>query len=372
MSETRKKKTVSAEPEVVYSLPDSWDALLGHERPKKWLANALKQGRLASTFLFVGKDGIGKRTMAKLLAKSLFCKNSDRASLGFCGRCEACVQVDASTHPDLIEIRKPADRATIPVELLIGPPEARMREGLCHDIRLKAFYGGRKVAILDDADTLQEEGANCLLKTLEEPPPGSVLILIGTSEQKQLPTIRSRCQIVRFRELSKDQIHTVLKRILPNVSPEEVGELANGADGSISQALLLKDPELREFRQHLFDRLAKRPIDFVALAKAVSGLADAAGKDIGAVKRERMKIVFEFGEQFYRQLLVVLEGKRLGTDELLHEKAEAAARDYRGGRHGALACWQRCQAAAEDVDRFINQSTLIEAWAADLAKYSNA
>ncbi|MBL8872445.1 MAG: hypothetical protein JNK90_21900 [Planctomycetaceae bacterium] len=372
MSESRKKKAAAVEQEVAYQLPGTWDELLGHERPKKWFDIAVRQGRLASTFLFVGKDGIGKRTFAKLLAKALFCKNSDPTSLHFCGTCEACVQVDASTHPDLIEIGKPDDKSTIPVDLLIGPPEARMREGLCHDIRLKAFYGGRKVAILDDADTLQEEGANCLLKTLEEPPPGSVLILIGTSEQKQLPTIRSRCQIVRFRELQREQVHAVLERVLPQVSAEEIKDLAGCADGSISQALLLKDPELRQFRYQLYERLAKCPLDFMELAKAVGGLADAAGKDVGALKRARMKIVFEFGERFYRQLLIALDGKKLGSDDMLQAKAETAAKDYRGGRHGALACWQRCQTAAEDVDRFINQSMLIEAWAADLAKYSKA
>ena len=77
-----------------------------------------------------------------------------------------------------------------------------MREGLCHDIALKPFRGGRKIAIIDDADYLNQEGANCLLKTLEEPPEKSVIILIGTSQQRQLPTIRSRCQIVRFAPLS--------------------------------------------------------------------------------------------------------------------------------------------------------------------------
>lgn len=372
MSESRKKKVIPKDQEVAYELPGSWSELLGHTRPKRWFEIALKQNRLASTFLFVGKDGIGKRTFAKLLAKSLFCKNSDRISLRFCGQCEACVQVDASTHPDLIELGKPADRATIPVELLIGPAEARMREGLCHDIRLKAYYGGRKVAILDDADTLQEEGANCLLKTLEEPPPGSVLILIGTSEQKQLPTIRSRCQIVRFRELDLEQVHSILERVFPEMTADERKDLAACADGSISQALLLKDPELRQFRQHLFERLSKCPLDFMELAKAVGGLADAAGKDVGALKRERLKIVFEFGEQFYRQLLVALDGQQLGTDQMLQARAEAAARDYRGGRHGALACWQRCLRAAEDVDRFVNQTMLLEAWAADLARFSKA
>ena len=73
-----------------------------------------------------------------------------------------------------------------------------MREGLCHDISLKPYSGRRKVAVIDDADYLNQEGANALLKTLEEPPPKSLLILIGTSEQRQLPTIRSRCRRLRW------------------------------------------------------------------------------------------------------------------------------------------------------------------------------
>ena len=372
MVESRKKKIDETEQELDFLPPIAWSELQGHATQKRWLDIAYRQQRMGSTFLFVGKDGIGKRTFARLLAKSLFCKNSQGSLLDFCGRCEACVQVDASTHPDLIEVSKPEDKASIPVDLLIGPPEARMRQGLCHDIRLRSYYGGRKVAIIDDADTLQEEGANCLLKTLEEPPPGSILILIGTSEQKQLPTIRSRCQIVRFRELERAHVEIVLQRIFPAASTNEVADLASCSGGSISQALLLRDPELRKFRSQLFERLARRPLDFSELAKAVGGLADAAGKDAGAAKRERLRIVFEFGEQFFRQLLVALDGKQLGSDSMLQRSAEMAAHDFRGGRWGALASWQRCLTASEDVDRFINQSTLLEAWAADLARFARA
>ena len=99
---------------------------------------------------------------------------------------------------NLILIEKPADKSTIPLAAFLGDDSRRMREGLCHDIALKPFMGGRKVAIIDDADYLNEESANCLLKTLEEPPPNSLLILIGTSADKQLPTILSRSQIVPF------------------------------------------------------------------------------------------------------------------------------------------------------------------------------
>ncbi len=183
-----------------------WADLLGHQQQREWFRTAIASGRMATSFLFVGPEGIGKRTFARLLAKSLLCQKTEDPSLDFCGACEHCAQVDASTHPDLIEIFKPADKAFIPIELLIGEREKRMREGLCHDISLRPYSGRRKVAILDDADYLNVEGANSLLKTLEEPPLDSVLILIGSNLQRQLPTIRSRCQAIIFRPLELEQL----------------------------------------------------------------------------------------------------------------------------------------------------------------------
>ena len=114
--------------------------------------------------------------------------------------------MSAGTHPDLEIVSKPADKRDIPLAAFIGEDDRRMKEGLCHRIGLKPFMGGRKVAIIDDADFLNPEGANALLKTLEEPPPRSVLILIGTTADKQLPTIRSRSQIIRFRPLPEDSV----------------------------------------------------------------------------------------------------------------------------------------------------------------------
>ncbi len=162
---------------------------------------ALARGRLASSFLFAGPEGIGKRTFALKLAQAMLCTTRPEETLDPCGTCPSCVQVAAGTHPDLHLVGKPEDKSFIPLELLIGDREHRRREGLCHNIGLKPYLGGRKIAMIDDADYLNAEGANSLLKTLEEPPPRSVLILIGTSPAKQLPTIRSRCQLIRFRPL---------------------------------------------------------------------------------------------------------------------------------------------------------------------------
>ncbi len=119
-----------------------------------------------------------------------------------------------------------------------------MREGLCHDIALKPFRGGRKIAIIDDADYLNQEGANCLLKTLEEPPADSLIILIGTSQQRQLPTIRSRCQIIRFGPLTDMQVATLLADTDLIEDRSRIAALAARAEGSLRRAVELSDPEL--------------------------------------------------------------------------------------------------------------------------------
>ncbi len=178
-----------------------WQGIEGHDAIADRFRTALTHGRLASTFLFVGPAGIGKRTFALKLAQSLLCQAVPAEQLAPCGTCDSCIQVLAGTHPDLHLVCKPADKGFIPLAAFIGDDDHRMREGLCHAIALKPFMGGRRIAIIDDADYLNEEGANSLLKTLEEPPPRSVLILIATSLERQLPTIRSRCQTVRFGRL---------------------------------------------------------------------------------------------------------------------------------------------------------------------------
>ena len=151
-----------------------------------------------------------------------------------CGTCDSCLQVAARTHPDLLLVSKPADKSFIPLSTFIGDEARRMREGLCHDIALRPFMGGRRVAVIDDADYLNEEGANALLKTLEEPPPSSVLILIGTSADKQLPTIRSRSQIVRFRPLTAEHLEQLLLRRESRPTPPKPTDWPNTARAASS------------------------------------------------------------------------------------------------------------------------------------------
>ncbi len=193
-----------------------FQGILGHDDVAARFRNAVCRGRLASTYLFVGPAGIGKKRFALALAKALLCQRpaSDASPeadpLEPCNRCESCRLFDAGSHPDLDVVALPKDKSTLPLELFIGDKEHRNQDGLCHRIALRPFLGGRKVAIVDDADHFSQESANCLLKTLEEPPPRSLMILIGTSPSKQLPTIRSRSQVVRFQPLAPELLAEIL------------------------------------------------------------------------------------------------------------------------------------------------------------------
>ncbi len=132
----------------------NWEKVLGHRDMVERFRASARRGRLASTYLFVGPEGIGKRTFALQLAKSLLCETRSEIDLDPCETCPACQQVAAKTHPDLILVSKPRDKKFIPVETFIGDREHRRQQGLCHDIGLKPFRGGRKFAIIDDADYL--------------------------------------------------------------------------------------------------------------------------------------------------------------------------------------------------------------------------
>ena len=279
----------------------TWDNVLGHQRQRERFARALAAGRMASTWLFVGPEGIGKKTFAITLAQGLLCESNDADSIDPCGRCPACQQVLAATHPDLIQIGRPDGKAFIPLELLIGKPDHRRQSGLCHDIGMKPFRGGRKVAIIDDADYLNIEGANSLLKTLEEPPADSVLILIGRSEFQQLPTIVSRSQVVRFEPLATTEVNSVLDRLAVEC-PHPNSELAAVSGGSVSQALSLTDPLLLEFRNQLISKLASTDPPVGGFVKEVDAFLKTAGKD-SASQRNRLMQLGDWAIEFFHSVI---------------------------------------------------------------------
>ncbi|MBN1910594.1 MAG: DNA polymerase III subunit [Pirellulales bacterium] len=344
----------------------TWQGIHGHDEVIGRFREAVGRGRLASSFLFVGPPGVGKHTTAVALAQALLCTTHPESELAACGRCEACEQVAARSHPDLVLVSKPEDKSFLPLELLIGDKEHRMREGLCHDIGLKPFAGGRKIAVIDDADFLNAEGANCLLKTLEEPPPRSVMILVGTSPAKQLPTIRSRCQIVRFQPLPDEVVAELLLSQGHVSDPREAQRLARFAQGSLRQAIEWLDPALWEFRDDFLRQLAQPVLESVRLARSVGAFIDEAGRE-APKRRRRFHQVVAVAVDFYRRVMVASVGRADEGDDKLAESVRRAQAGWATHAEAPAACLQRCLAAAGQIDRNANQATLIECWLDDLA-----
>ena len=325
-----------------------WPDLIGNSQLPIWFANSIGQHRFGGSFLFVGPHGIGKRSVATLLAKTLLCDSNDAEQMDPCGHCEACIQVAAETHPDLIRVRKPAEKMVIPIELLIGRPEVRMQEGFCRDVRLSPYCGRRKVAILEDADFLNEEGANCLLKTLEEPPADAVIILIGTSEQKQLPTIRSRCQVIRFAPLS-DQDATRLIRDVHHVDADSdaIAQSLRIASGDLPAALRLLSEDSQRFLDAFISAISQSEPDPATVRRIVQARVDEAGKD-APKKRAVLRDVFSMSVQHFRNTM---------RDEANTSEASPVT----------LARLDRSLRALRELDRMANLSTLVDCFAADIA-----
>lgn len=349
----------------------TWHGILGHDDVAARFRVALDRGRLASSFLFVGPEGIGKRRFAFGLAQVLLCGVRPEAAMDPCDTCPSCVQVRSLTHPDLEYVRKPQDKSFLPLELLIGDKEHRGKAGLCHSLALKPFMGGRKVAIIDDADFLNPEGANSLLKTLEEPPPRSVLILIGTSPAKQLPTIRSRCQLIRFQPLTNRLVSQALLSEGDLEDAAEADRLAMHSGGSVQRAADLADPDLWSIRQRICEALAASSIDFVGLAAEVLKFAEQAGRE-GAARRERLRQAIAVGTEFYEGLLRHIAGLPPESGDSITRCVSKAAVHWSGDTQAATACVERCLEAAEQVDRNAYPATLVECWLDDLAHQTSS
>ena len=344
----------------------AWLNIEGHDQLVERFRHALAQGRLASTFLFVGPEGIGKRSFALGLAQALLCQTRDERQLDPCGHCPGCAQVLAGTHPDLITLARPAGKSEIPVGLLKGDDTYPVEQSLVFNLAMRPFYGGRKVAILDDADFLNLAGANGLLKTLEEPPPGSVLILISTSADRQLPTIRSRSQIIRFQPLSETIVAGLLLKNRAVNDPAEAQRLAAFSGGSLARAAeLAGDPGMWAFRSVLLERLSQHPLRSVVLAQTIIKFVDEAGKEASA-RRARLRSAIGFTVDFFRQLVRQLARLACDGDAELRSAVERAARQGGWDVESAGEAAERSLEALVHVDRNANLHTAIEAWLDDL------
>jgi DNA polymerase-3 subunit delta' len=330
----------------------TWQRVRGHDRLIQAFDHAVRRGRLAHAYLFTGPPGVGKRLFADELAKALLCERQQAPSspppLEACDHCSACQLVEAGTHPDLETARRPDDKSEIPIEAV---------RRLARSLDLKPARGRGRIVILDDADDLNEESANCFLKTLEEPPAGALLILIGTSADRQLPTIVSRCQVIHFRPLSE----TIVAELLAAQGIEDtafIQRLSRLSGGSLGQALALTDPELWEFRRKLLQGLTQSQPDTVGLSQDWTKFVEEAGKELPA-QRRRASLVLRLFIDFLNQVLNFSVGV---TPRLADECDLALMREFvkQVDTDQLLKMVDRCLEADLQIDRNVQLVLVLE------------
>jgi DNA polymerase III subunit delta' len=301
----------------------------GDETIELALLNAYRSGKLHHAWLISGAEGIGKATLAYRFARFLFA-NPDPASATVQQAVNLAVavghpvtgQVARLSHPDLAVIRRglTKDGKSLRAEIAVDD----VRDGLSI-FKVTAGAGGWRVVIVDAADDLNRASANALLKMLEEPPQKAIFILIAQKPGSLLPTIRSRCRVLRVPSLEPSVIVDGIKRLTDGTGPQ-MAEVAQLAGGSLRQALALLDPAtatLRREARRLLDGAHQRE------GKAVMALLDKTTGKPGVIA---FHILIEMIEQHLRS--IVLGGKNSGGNSAmlaasaeLWEKLRTAARD---------------------------------------------
>ncbi len=213
-------------------------SIVGHERILEFLGRTVREGRPAHAYLFAGADGIGK----KLTALRFTCMvNCDEAVVGERHECRACRKIEQGIHPDVTVVEP--EKGAIRIEKV-----RRLRDFF----RYSPVEGRYRVAIVDDAHRMNRSAQNALLKTLEEPPPGRLLVLVSARPSALLPTVRSRCRTVRFGPIPTDLLADIL-RTQDGLDPEKASTLAALSGGSVSRARELESPAFLQLRERLLD-----------------------------------------------------------------------------------------------------------------------
>ncbi len=265
------------------------------------LAQAMAQRRLAHGYLFVGPEGVGKRLTALRLAQAINCEQGEGQA---CGVCPSCHKHAQGLHLDLHLVTPHGQRISV----------EQVKELSAEMVR-RPHEGRYRVAILDPADRLSPEATNALLKTLEEPAPASVFILISDNLEGILPTIRSRCQMVRFGQLPPASLEKILVEHGVGAEPSKI--LARLARGSAQEALrLAASPDWREERSTRLQQFAE--IDGWDLIRRLKW----AEEQDKAQSKEQLIDMLKLWQSWYRDRMVV----GLGADGKLLQNPDAEAR----------------------------------------------
>ncbi len=304
-----------------------FDQLTGNDHVKQLLRRMLESRRVPGALLFSGEDGIGKKLFALELARSLNCRS--RKGVEACGECSICLRtfelnVPDSRDQDILEQIIWTNHRD--VGMVVAPGRVlkvvQMRT-IEREANYRPFEGAARVFLVDDADKFNDASANALLKVLEEPPPTSHIILITSRPAMLLPTIRSRCQVIRFSPLTAEEIekHLLAKKL---AKPAEARLRARTAGGSLARALSGDLETFQERREAMLQVLSAVAIsgDRSRLLRLAEEMNDASHKD-------DYEISLEILEALTRDALMVslgLDSKRLVNEDLSAQLGKIAER----------------------------------------------
>lgn len=281
--------------------------IVGHERTIRYLSRALTKGTLAHAYLFYGPEAVGKRTVARALAGSVLCEEHPPA-FGGCGTCTGCRLFAAGRHPDFIRLSSD-ERLVSEDTKEIGI--ASIRE-LARLAALSPWRGGRKVALLDGADSLSVEAQSAFLKTLEEPSGGTIFLLVTARPEALLPTIRSRAVPLSFTPVSDEALAPLLGNA-PSGKRNEVLRLASGRPG-LGLALLADEKLAAQAREDLtrLERLLGADLaaqfSFVESVAREPGAVEGLLSDLLVPLRRRLHEALVSGAERARPIARAAEG----------------------------------------------------------------
>ncbi len=321
-------------------------------RAQKIIQRALASGRLPHAYLFHGPDGVGKELMADRLARLLLCAKPIRPQAappeelaGFggpwcdaCGKCQECVLTRAGTHPDLHliyrELHKhhpdPTVRNRKGLELSVDV----IRRFVIEAVGTKPARGRAKVFIIREADRITSGAQNALLKTLEEPPGTTFLILLAAGLDKLLPTTKSRCQPVPFGPLPTEFVAARIRELVSDLAPELAGAYAALAQGSLGRALRCCEDGIESYNEKIIEtlgRLGTASVTQIAKqwledAAALGGQFRAREKEISETEAQRrgLKMLFSLVAVWFGDLLRIAVDVRDGLVNVGHARRLAA------------------------------------------------
>lgn len=217
----------------------SLEKIIGQDKVINFLKLSRENDKLASSYLFIGPEGVGKTLVAREFAKLLNCEND---KLETCDSCLSCIKIDNNNHPDIHWLEKD-NSGNIKIEDI-----RKLKEG----INFKPYEAKKKVFVIKEAHSMTAEAANALLKTLEEPPKDSIIILTTSSLEKLFSTVISRCQKIFFSSINVDELKSILEK---KYSLEKTMShyLSHFTEGRLGKAVSLKDKDILEEKNRIID-----------------------------------------------------------------------------------------------------------------------